>query len=392
MIRLEIAYFFSSCLIKNFSYLKEIPRSFSNGNSTSPPTLVFVDKSVPNPKLDSGSVRILEILRIVNELDLPVMTFALKQKKSNDSRGYLNYKDIKKILDTNAETNLHFWISRLTVANKVFRHLKNTYPNAKFIFDTVDLHGLRLLRNAAWLESKLWIYMARYVATRELSLIRAFDATVLVSEVELGHIPSELHNKVSVISNVHFSSASPQKTEWEFRRGQVFIGNFKHLPNAMGLDWYLREVWPLLDRNSREQGLTIIGAPIYKLPRGTIDKQYIKCLGFVDDADTLILAARVSIAPLITGAGVKGKIGQAMLLGIPIVTTSVGAEGMSLVDQMNAGISNDPTGFSERVHSFLWDQEKSKRVTDNASIIVRNRLSRGIAKKQLDLLFRKINA
>ncbi|WP_005036628.1 glycosyltransferase [Holophaga foetida] len=141
----------------------------------------------------------------------------------------------------------------------------------------------------------------------------------------------------------------------------LFVGSLSWHPNTEGLTWFLAEVWPWL------QGLRLDvvgnGAPASLLAQaGKHAEVYMK--GFIEDLDAYYQSARVFIAPLLSGSGVKIKVIHALAHGLPIVTTSIGAEGLPELDKTGLLVADTPTEFAQFVDILVRDDEVWQRCSE----------------------------
>jgi glycosyltransferase involved in cell wall biosynthesis len=148
------------------------------------------------------------------------------------------------------------------------------------------------------------------------------------------------------VSNIHRVRLTTRK--FRARSGILFIGSFQHPPNADAVEFYLREVHPIVRKKLPDVEFTVIGADPPERLRHLADEG-IRFVGHVENIQTLFANARLSVAPLRFGAGVKGKINSSMSFGVPVVTTSIGAEGMGLKHGEHAMIADTPDSFSDAV-------------------------------------------
>ena len=127
----------------------------------------------------------------------------------------------------------------------------------------------------------------------------------------------------------------------------------------------MREVNPLLRAGLPNVRLDIIGDnPSAAIKAYNSDD--VRVRGYVPDVEPFLREARVFIAPLRFGAGIKGKVGEAMAHGIPVVTTSIGAEGFGLTHELDVMIGDDPTSFAAAIVELYTDEELWQRVADNS--------------------------
>ena len=178
------------------------------------------------------------------------------------------------------------------------------------------------------------------------------DLTLVVSPFEKGILEKECPGiDVRILSTI-YPLEERDVPGFDGRRDIVFIGGFQHLPNADAVLYFAREIFPLVRDRLPDAVFQVIGpdAPPEIL---ALASPSIQILGHVPDVRPLFDRARVSVAPLRFGAGVKGKVNQSMALGVPTVVTSIAAEGMYLVHENNAMIAEDPERFADAVVR-LW--------------------------------------
>jgi glycosyltransferase involved in cell wall biosynthesis len=153
------------------------------------------------------------------------------------------------------------------------------------------------------------------------------------------------------------------------REGFLFIGNFYHEPNWDALRFLKQTVWPLIRRKLPSAELNVYGAyPSQKVYDFHNSKEGFLIHGRAENAIEVTLENRVSIAPLRFGAGIKGKLLEAMVAGTPSITTSIGAEGMASPDEWPGSVVDDPDLFAEAACSVytdevLWNQSQLKGYT-----------------------------
>jgi glycosyltransferase involved in cell wall biosynthesis len=234
-------------------------------------------------------------------------------------------------------------------------------PEVPVVFDTVDLHFLREQRRLdlgdAGGGSK------GVLATRELelALIRSADSTIVVSEHErtvLSTITPEA--KIFVLPTVHDSSPAAGRAG---RLDISFVGSYQHDPNADALRWFIDEIFPIVRSLMPRARLVVVGKnpPLDIVEAAPIGVQF---LGWVEDLVPVYSSSVVSIAPLRYGAGVKGKVGEAWAHGVPVVMTSLAAEGMSVEPGVTALIADDARSFAEAIVALMKDERLWQRIAE----------------------------
>jgi len=201
--------------------------------------------------------------------------------------------------------------------------IRQHFPRASISVDTCDLHFLREERAAAHAPDVLADRRAR-----ELATYAAADSVIAVSEAEAEILTELLPSaRVLVIGTAHDVPASAPA--FEDRDGVCFIGNTNHPPNEEAARWLVSTVWPLVLESVPGARLKLVGND----PRGVYDTltgEGVDAVGWVESTAAVLDSCRVSVAPLVSGAGIKIKIAEAMARGVPVVTTGIGAEGLCL--------------------------------------------------------------
>jgi glycosyltransferase involved in cell wall biosynthesis len=280
------------------------------------------------------------------------------------------------------------FVSFPVVAKEVIPILRIFCPWARVIFDTVDLHFLRVGREAELRDSPSLRRDAAAMREVEFSCMRMADVTLTVSEEErallLGLLPDVV---VEILPNI-FEMSRHEPPGLEARQGLMFLGGFQHLPNIDGIGWFMAKIWPLLRARRPDLTLCIVGSsPTAEiLALGAVPG--VEVLGYVEDLAPVYGAARVCVAPLRYGAGMKGKVGQSMAYGLPVVTTSIGAEGMGVEDGVHLLVADAAESFGDSVLTLLDDDALWRRLRREGRLLVERTLSEPALAHRVAELFR----
>lgn len=249
------------------------------------------------------------------------------------------------------------WLSTWHIAAQYLPLLRAHSPATKLVVDTVDVHFLREWRQAE-VEGRTLPSANELRAAEqcELAVYRAADTVVTVTDGDAQALRERgLRVPIAVIPNVH-PAARSRSTPVERRSGLLFVGNFAHPPNVDAIRWFCAEVWPLVQARIPGVRLSVVGGCAPEEVRALASPS-VTITGPVPEMEPYLEAARVSIAPLRFGAGMKGKIGEALAHGLPVVTTPLGAEGMGLVDREQVLIAPDAAAFAAGVVELHADPE-----------------------------------
>jgi len=210
-------------------------------------------------------------------------------------------------------------------------------PDALRILDTEDLHCLRHARHQALKQNRplTKIDLNSDIAKREIAAIFRCDLSLIISDYELQLLKSHYGVPEPILLHCPFmldlQHFTPSKNSYSDRQHFISIGNFRHEPNWDAVLFLKQNIWPLIRKQLPKAELHIYGA--YPPPKATQlhhPKQGFLVKGWAEDAKHVMEQARVCLAPLRFGAGIKGKLAEAMICGTPNVTTHIGIEGMSM--------------------------------------------------------------
>jgi glycosyltransferase involved in cell wall biosynthesis len=225
-------------------------------------------------------------------------------------------------------------------------------PNALRVLNTEDLHCVRRSRQLAYKQNKNWTKtdLLRHEDTkREIAAIFRCDVSLIISKVEMNLLQEQFQVPTSHL--FHYSFVAAQQKEinpFEKRKGFVTIGNMMHQPNWQSLLVLKKEIWPIIRKLKPNAEVNVYGAycteKVFQL-NNPAEGFYIR--GRADDALTVIEQSKVLLAPITFGAGLKGKLLEAMICGTPSVTTNIGAEGMTdAASNWGGKITNDWNEFA----------------------------------------------
>ena len=258
-------------------------------------------------------------------------------------------------------------LNRITVAYRLLHICRQFAPRAKNIFHTHDLHYLREERIAAQSGRPEDIAQAANTRVEELRCIREADATVLVSPFEvdvLRDVAPAAHTYVIGGMQPGVGRQGPRAG----RDGVLFVGGFAHSPNTDAVKYLCEEIWPKVRRRLPSLKLFVAGPnPPEDICAFGSEARGVEILGFVPNLQPYYRRCILNVAPLRVGAGVKGKVMAAMLVGLPTVATPVATEGMGLQDGEDVLIGADADGIAQAIVRLVGDEALWNRIS-NAGI------------------------
>jgi GT2 family glycosyltransferase/glycosyltransferase involved in cell wall biosynthesis len=322
------------------------------------PKVLVIDWIIPRPDRDSGSLRMTGILRALRALDCHV-TVAARDMSCETGyelplekvgievlrRPYI--ASVDRYLAENGGDFDYVIVSRRDTANLHIDSVTRYCTNARIIFDTCDLHFIRESRQAEIDGTKVSARELESMKALELDLIQSSDTTLVVSPEERDVLKEMLpEHDIRIVSNI--LDVQPTERGFSERKGLLFIGWFLHKPNLDGVLWFIKEVLPDLADRGLEPVFHVVGSdPPQELL--SLESEQIKIHGYVPNVEPLFDASRLSVAPLRYGAGVKGKINQSLALGVPCVTTTIGAEGVFIENEVNGMVADAASDFASAI-------------------------------------------
>jgi len=327
----------------------------------------------PEPKSSAAGSRMMQLIETFQSFDYKI-TFAstcAKQDKAFD----LNLLDIQQVSIELNNTSFDVFLKKLNPDIVVFDRfmveeqfgwrVTEHCPDALKILDTEDLHCLRKGRETALKDKALFdkTYLFNEVSKREIASIYRCDLSLIISEEEIEILKNQFKVSEHLLYYLPFLtdsiSADKKKKLPKIKERENFIsvGNFIHPPNFDALLFLKREIWPLIRKKLPQTEMHVYGAYASdKVNQLNNKKEGFLIKGFVEDVNEVMKNAKVCLAPLRFGAGLKGKLIDAMLNGTPCVMTTIAAEGMFGGFEANGFIEDDPQKFADKAIELYTDK------------------------------------
>jgi glycosyltransferase involved in cell wall biosynthesis len=253
-------------------------------------------------------------------------------------------------------------------------------PNALRILDTEDLHCLRKTRHEAikkGIDFSNDLLLNSDIAKREIAAIYRCDLSLIISSYEMTLLQEVFKIDESLLFHLPFflNQIDKEKEQswkpFEDRNHFVSIGNFLHAPNVDATIQLKKIIWKKIREQLPKSELRIYGAyPTQQVLEFTNKEEGFYVHGFAEDANEVTGNAKVLLAPLRFGAGIKGKLTDAMLNGTPSVTTSIGVEGMSEEMPWNGFVEDDFDTFSQKAVALFTNKDLWNKAQQNGVEII----------------------
>lgn len=352
---------------------------------------LIVEPVVLTPDRDSGSRRMSAIVDELGALGLSIYYavgehFAIEPyRRALERRGVTvleSAAEQRKFLEEAGDRLRAVFLCRIDTA---WRYLDLVYqhaPQATLIFDTVDLHGLRMGRQATVESDERLAHRARLVWIKERAAMRAADVTLVVSADEKDLIArADPDLDVRVLSNIHAPVVTDPRLDG--RDGIVFVGGYLHPPNVDAAMWAVREIMPRVWDRLPGVTLHLLGS-FMPAELSALDGPGVDARGWVADLAPCYRSSRVVIAPLRYGAGVKGKVAEAIEHGVPLVGTSIALEGMDLADGVDVLQADAAGGFADAVVRLLTDDQLWQEMAGHGQEALQRQFSSKLARDVLE--------
>jgi GT2 family glycosyltransferase/glycosyltransferase involved in cell wall biosynthesis len=361
---------------------------YRGGRVSHRPRVLVIDWQVPAHDRDAGGLRMSCMIELLAELgcEVTVVPSTAQRREPYATRFqrmgvevYYGPWVVETLVRDRAGLYDLVLLSRPEIGATYLAAVRIGFPAARLIYDTVDLHHVRERRRLdvmGMTPDAAWHSLRRL----ELRLMRSSDLVATVSDEEARVVSRLLPGVRTVVLPTVHDVSSVEPPGFDGRSGMVFIGGFLHDPNVDAMMWFVRDIMPTIEDAGRH--LVILGSDpprrIMALRSPEVD-----VTGYVEDADPYFNAAAVFVAPLRYGAGVKGKIGQAMSRGLPVVTTSIGAEGIGIIDGVHGLIRDNAESFAAAVAEVSSNRELWGRLSRAGLELVRSTLGRECMRERL---------
>lgn len=312
----------------------------------------------------------------------------LQQQLPVDSDYFAPPGYVKYIQNLISQKNYDFiWINNLDYAHLAAEKTSE----ATRIIDMHDITSrFRLVRkNIPGFEKLKFDYESNF--KREVKLIDKFDTVIIDAqnerEILSSHLPeSKLRLVPTLIEGLSYESNIVPYQSRKFDYDLLFVGA-NNQPNKDGLNFFLSSVFPEIVLRKPDTRFAIAGKIVREIQIDASFKENVDCLGYVPDLAEIYFKSRVAICPLVTGAGTKFKLVEAMAYAMPIVATQTSASALSLIDGVNAFVADDPRVYAEQILCLLNEPELAQKISQEVAITFKNEHSSSAVYSKLDTMF-----
>lgn len=359
--------------------------------------ILIISSQVPMPDRASGDLRFYTLLKLIAELH-QVTLCPFNLEKQNKEMGDAAIQDYIRQLEN---INIHLGTTDVltTLGNQKFDliifefyHYVQRYidfvrfyqSKAIILIDSVDIHYNRLFSKAILTNKPSDFEYAETVKQQELTAYQQADLVIAVTEDDGQLLKRDTSStQISILPNIH---RIPEFIEPHDPYNKlIFVGSFKHEPNIDAIHYFCDQIFPHLLKMNSNYTLDVIGPnPPESVRALQSDNIFIR--GFIEHLDEHYRKAHISVAPLRFGAGMKGKIGEALSFGLPVVTTEIGAEGFGLSPGENILVAESALNFAELILQLSQDSQLYKKLSTNGYNFIKINYSEEATRKRLSQL------
>lgn len=347
--------------------------------------LVVIALHLPESQSTAAGFRMMQLLSIFEKWNFKI-TF-LSTSPSSEFSDKVAYQ----VIQLN-DDQFNFQLSSLNpeivlfdrfVAEEQFGwRVSEVCPNALKILDTEDLHFLREARRKAFIEKRETTEtdLLNDIFKREMASILRCDLSLIISDFEFNILTEKFRVEKQILFYLPFlmQKNTPDFQGFEQRENFMSIGNFLHEPN-WHTTLYLKKIWKNIREILPKAELHIFGAyASQKVFQLQSEKEGFFIKGRTEQIKETFSKYRVMLAPIPYGAGLKGKLYESMLYGLPNVTTSMGAEGMKENELWNGFVEDDDEIFVEKAILLYTDKNTWKRMQENGNLLLQKRFSESL--------------
>ncbi len=342
--------------------------------------VLFIDYATPRPDRDAGSYAAIQEIKLVQSLGYKVTFLARNlahlgsyteelEKMGVEAIYAPFYLTVEDYLEQHARDFDAFFITRFYVARDVIGRLRQLAPQTRILFNNADLHFLRELRAGLANDDPARIEAARQTREIELDVMTQTDVVLSYNETEHAVIQSHTDGAVKIVKCPWVVDMPDTIPPRDTRRGLSFLGYYLHHPNAEAVQWFARQVMPMLQHDHPDLEFFIYGAAMPDDIKGLASDQ-IHPEGFVENVADAYDQHLIFVAPLLSGAGIKGKVLAALAHGIPCVLTPTAAEGIGVRHGHDCMIATSAMEWRDAIDQLIRDEELWTRMSENARTYV----------------------
>ncbi|WP_162617871.1 glycosyltransferase [Salinicola halophilus] len=360
--------------------------------------VLMIDAEIPRPDRSAGAYAAWQEMRLLQACGCQVsfvadsLEFADAYTRALERAGVRCFhapevRSLEALLREHGRDFDLIYITRFNVAEKHLAAIRQ-FSHARIVFNNADLHFLRELRlRLSAGDPDLSFPLA--IRDRELAVMREADAVLCYSEAEQAVITSHNLRQDNLFRCPWVVEGRGARGGWSSRAGIAFLGGYRHRPNVEAVEHFVTQVMPMLREALPGVKLHLYGSDMPTSFQALASEDVV-LEGYVEDVATLFDAHRLFIAPLLSGAGIKGKVLEAMSFGLPCVLTPIAAEGTGLVDGVSARIVQSPADWVAAIDELYADADRWQSLSESSLGVARTHFSFARGREQMRHILRGV--
>ena len=370
---------------------------------TNPPKIIFISYRIPHPNMAASDCRLFNVLKILLKNNCKIKFLHCTERW--DDRKYkkmlegdidflhlpLNVPEHVEFISN--ENHEYIWITELwqieyvKFATKLVEALKISNANTNLILDTVDFHYKEYQRRYEMFGDSKDLKQANEFLGEEEMLYRNADTVVVVTEDEKNDIQNKIFGvrKIEVVPSVH--EISHVTNFYNNRKNICFVGNFGNNHNVDAVRYFIDNIFHLILRDNPVIKFHIIGN-LSERYKKEFNSHNVRVIGSLKNLHKALKSYKLFVCPMTYGAGMKGKIGEAISAGIPVVTTTIGAEGFPVKNGNECLIADFPEEFAEKCNQCLKDSVLWHELQMKSRLMMAENYSPRVIENKLKNVFR----
>ncbi|MGR8933321.1 MAG: glycosyltransferase [Gammaproteobacteria bacterium] len=343
---------------------------------------LVIDYQTPRPDMDAGSYAAIQEMRLLQSLGFKVtfvpenMAYLGQYTELLQRMGieviYAPFAgSVEEILKERGKEFDVVYMTRYYVAKNHLRFVRQHAPKARVLFCNADLHFLREIREAIERKDENALEHARQVREEELAIMRQVDVSLSYNSIEHAVILSHNLQQTKVVTCPWVVDVKESTPGYAARSDIAFLGGFGHPPNKAAVLFFIDQVMPILRQRLPDAKFRIYGSNVPKEIETMAGKDVV-VEGYIEDVADVYDSCRVFVAPLLTGAGIKGKVIDALAHGTPSVLTPIAAEGTPLRHGLEVMIAETAEEWADAVSRLYTEQALWENMSSSAREFARN--------------------
>lgn len=345
--------------------------------------VLVLDANTPQRNTDAGSYAAFQEMKLMMELGCKLTFIPANfahmgihteylQKLGVEAIYYPFFQTIEQFLKIRGKEFDAVYITRYGVASENLKLIQK-HTKAKVIFNNADLHFLREVREQL---QSAEIDFSGPLETRdkELEVIDKSDVAICYTEAERAVITSHVMKENNILRCPWVVQKTADVTPFNEREGIAFLGGYGHRPNVEAVEFFCKNVMPVLTEQMPDIVFRIYGSKVpdeFKV----YESENVEVIGFVEDTADVYQKAKVFVSPLQSGAGLKGKVIDCMAFGLPSVMTPVSAEGTGLVHSQSTYIAESVSEWCEYIRLLYQDEQAWNKLSENSQQVAESLFS-----------------